>query len=58
MGTMPPEDAVDEIDAERLDLAGEGDGIFDGPAALGPVGGGDAQPEGQTLGPDVADGCR
>ncbi len=47
---------VDEIDSEGFDLAGEGDGIVDGPAALGPVRGGDAEPEGKALGPDVADG--
>jgi hypothetical protein len=28
---------VDKIDAERLNLPGEGNGILNGPAALGPV---------------------
>ena len=54
---MPPEDASMRSTPSGFDLAGEGDGVFDGPAALGPVGGGDAEPEGQALGPDVADGC-
>ncbi len=49
--------AVDEIDSEGFDLPSESDGILDGPATLGPIRGGDAQPEGKTLGPGEANGC-
>ena len=34
----------------------QGDGFIDRPAAFGPVGGGDADEEGQVSGPDGADG--
>ena len=47
---------VDEIDAQRLGLPSEGDGILDSPAALDPVRGRDAKPQGETFGPDFTDG--
>jgi hypothetical protein len=48
--------AVDEIDAERAELIGQGDGLVDIPAARGPVGGRDADEERIVFGPDFADG--
>ena len=47
---------VDEINAKRFDLTGERDGILDIPTALGPVRGGDAEPQGKAFGPDSTDG--
>ena len=49
---------VDEVDAVGAEMAGESDGVVDGPAAFGPVGGRDADEEGQVFGPGCADGCR
>lgn len=49
---------IDEIDAERLDVAGELDGVFDGPAAFDPIGGGDAEEEGEMVRHFGADGLR
>jgi hypothetical protein len=53
---MPPEDESMRSTAERLDLPSEGDGILDSPPALGPVRGGDAEPQRETFGPNFADG--
>src|ERR1700678_3679889 len=46
---------VNEVDAQRLDLPCEDDGILDGPAALDPVRSRDAKPQGKTFGPDFTD---
>jgi hypothetical protein len=43
--------AVEQIDAQRLQLARQGDRVLDRPAAFGPVGGGDAHEQRQPLGP-------
>ena len=49
---------VDEIDAEGLDVAGELDGVFNRPAAFDPIGGGDAEEEGEVVRHFGADGLR
>ncbi len=46
--------AVDQVDAERGGLLGQRDGVLGGPAALGPVAGGDAQQQRLVLRPDAA----
>jgi hypothetical protein len=49
--------AVDGVDAFGFELFGEFDGVVNGPAALvvGPVGAGEADEEGEVVGPDGAD---
>ena len=52
---------IDEVDACLFQEFGEGDGLREVPAGAeglgGPVGGGDADEEGQVLGPRGADGA-
>ncbi len=47
--------AVDDIDAARLQLPRERDGVLDGPAVRAAVDGGDAEEQGQVLRPDSPD---
>jgi len=48
--------AIDAVDAEGLEDLGEVDGVFEGPAAFDVVGAGEADPEGEVVWPDGADG--
>ena len=59
VGDLAAGGAVDEIDAVVAEVMGELDGLVDGPAwrgLVGPVGGGDADEEGEVGGPLGADG--
>ena len=51
VGNLSAGGAVDQVDAMRAEEARKGNGFVDGPAALGPIGGGDADEERQVRRP-------
>src|SRR5271167_2907902 len=57
VGDQASRGTVNQVDTGSLQQLGEFDRLVEGPAALDPIGGGDADEERKALGPLVAHGC-